>query len=235
MSAENVSHPATPAEIDPKQFFVTRGKRPMFSPYKLAMFINQTYGPIIYQDKRFIPIPAPRLVSIMALILKDHFSMSSSSETLACLSALTYRDPELYIPYRGGLSPLDVQKYLLHYGIAFHVKPSGDNTLYILDQCLFNPEHGDLAAIIQSASGYLSYLCAHQDCGGAKWTGVREKISGDKPLTQFCMGNDTDYISDLNHYHSQRVAELSKSHSEDAPESESAPGRQDQDQTPPPQ
>jgi len=79
---------------------------------------------------------------------------------------------------------LDVAAYLTRYGIqVIKSKRNGDSTLYVLRQCIFNPDHepGE-AAIGQSADGKLFYQCFHNSCQGRTWHEARKIISGDAPL-----------------------------------------------------
>jgi len=92
------------------------------------------------------------------------------------------------------LGPVDIGKYLTHYGLGFTVKAEGGRTLYLLNQCLFNPEHGkDEASIIQDGTGRMSYYCFHNSCKGHTWRDARSAISGDDSLAQFCEGFDPNF------------------------------------------
>lgn len=94
---------------------------------------------------------------------------------------------------KADLGPLDVEKYLNHYGIAFNVKSRGDRTLYRFDKCLFNPAHGKNEAYIQQESdGKLSYCCSHTSCNNT-WSEARQMISGDDSLAPFCEGYDPNW------------------------------------------
>ena len=94
----------------------------------------------------------------------------------------------------GTLGPINVEAYLNHYGISYTVKEKGDRTLYILDYCLFNPDHDNgQASIIAAATGPVIYQCFHSSCSDKKWKDARAKISGDKPIAEFCAGYDPDW------------------------------------------
>lgn len=94
--SENVSLTATPpVEVDPMQFFGLRGKRLVFSPYRFAVYLNETYGPIKrIRGGQIAPLTWPALKRVATLILKDRFSRSILDETFYCLAALIYRQPE---------------------------------------------------------------------------------------------------------------------------------------------
>lgn len=92
------------------------------------------------------------------------------------------------------LGPLDVGKYLDHYGYAYTVKDQGGKKIFRLERCLFDSDHKkNEAAIIQDAKGLITYQCFHDSCKknpGRQWQGARKIISGDAPLAPFCDGYD---------------------------------------------
>jgi len=91
------------------------------------------------------------------------------------------------------LGPLDVEKYLFHYGVEFRQKDKGNKTLYTLNQCLFDPNHGkNEAAITQDARGLLTYWCFHDSCNHT-WADARSMISGKDRIAQFCEGYDPNF------------------------------------------
>jgi len=91
----------------------------------------------------------------------------------------------------GDLGPLDVPRYLDHYGIAYNEKSEDTRTIYRLAQCLFDPSHKNKeAAIIQLSGGGLYYQCFHQSCRHHTWKDARQKISGDAKLAEYCKGYD---------------------------------------------
>ena len=96
----------------------------------------------------------------------------------------------------GELGPLDVERYLTHYGIPFTVKAKGAHTLYLLERCLFNPKHdAGEPSIIAASSGKspLLYQCFHTSCKDKKWKDARQIISGDRPIAEFCVGFDPNW------------------------------------------
>ena len=86
--------------------------------------------------------------------------------------------------FRGDSQPLDMPAYLAKYGrTLLKTKQHGTSTLFILDECVFNPDHkGGEAAIGQTADGKLFYQCYHNSCNGRTWHEARQLISGDEPL-----------------------------------------------------
>jgi P4 family phage/plasmid primase-like protien len=91
------------------------------------------------------------------------------------------------------LGPLDVEKYLFHYGVEFRKEVKGNKTVYKLNQCLFDPNHGkDEGAIIQDTRGLLTYWCFHDSCNH-KWADARSMISGQDKIAQFCENYDPDF------------------------------------------
>ncbi|MCK9519530.1 MAG: phage/plasmid primase, P4 family [Dehalococcoidia bacterium] len=97
---------------------------------------------------------------------------------------------------RRELGPIDMERYLTHYGVAYNVKADGAKarTLYRLDHCLFDPNHGsNQASIIVPDHGAILYQCFHNSCSDKKWRDARRMISGDKPIAQFCQGYDPNW------------------------------------------
>ncbi|MBW1990490.1 MAG: hypothetical protein JRI97_13245, partial [Deltaproteobacteria bacterium] len=90
------------------------------------------------------------------------------------------------------LGPLDLEKYLGHFGIEYSLKKDGKKALYRLRECLFDPSHRrNEAAIVQDASGLITYQCFHSSCSHT-WSEARQKISGDANLAEFCRGYDPE-------------------------------------------
>lgn len=92
---------------------------------------------------------------------------------------------------RQELGPLDVERYLTHYGVAHTVKEINGRTAYLLAECLFDPNHRDgQASIVVDRTGKITYQCFHASCKGHRWKAARTKISGDKSVAEFCEGYD---------------------------------------------
>ena len=93
-----------------------------------------------------------------------------------------------------GLGPLDLEKYLNHYGVEYSVKQDAGKTLYRLRQCLFDPSHRkNEAAIVQDLNGLITYQCFHNSCSHRTWGDARELISGEDNLAPFCAGYDPEW------------------------------------------
>ena len=96
---------------------------------------------------------------------------------------------------RRGSSPalgkLDLAAYLRYHGLEFNIKEAEFQTLFRLNNCLFDAGHGkNEAAIGQDRSGLLTYHCFHQSCAEKTWPQARQIISGDKNLAEWCEGYD---------------------------------------------
>ena len=81
---------------------------------------------------------------------------------------------------------LDVPKWLTARGVAFRKKdrPTGDGrTVYLLDACPFNPEHGKAGetSIMQGQDGKLSAKCMHDSCNNNGWEQFRDAIGKPDP------------------------------------------------------
>ena len=99
------------------------------------------------------------------------------------------------------LGPIDMEKYLNHFGIVFSVKERpatkdmGAATLYILETCLFNSDHtGGESCILVPQQGAIKYQCFHASCKNLHtWKEARRIISGDKSLVEFCQNYDPNW------------------------------------------
>jgi P4 family phage/plasmid primase-like protien len=93
------------------------------------------------------------------------------------------------------LGPVDIKRYLAHYGIDYNIKEKGNKTLHCLEVCLFDENHGkNDAAIVQDPSGLITYQCFHDSCRGNTWREARTKISGLDSLAQFCENYDPNFV-----------------------------------------
>lgn len=81
------------------------------------------------------------------------------------------------VVYSGHVSqsgPFDVEKFLADHGVGYKRVRTTKFTKYVLDHCLFNPDHkAPDAAIIQQDSGGLSYTCLHNSCRHHTWKDAR--------------------------------------------------------------
>jgi len=82
----------------------------------------------------------------------------------------------------------DVEGYMEKYAIGVHhLKNDGSWKTYVLDSCVFNPEHsGNLEACIQQEqnSGILVYKCHHNSCSDKHWADVRNKFEPERMVSQ---------------------------------------------------
>lgn len=70
--------------------------------------------------------------------------------------------------------PFDLEDFLRRHGIGYKKEICSKWTKYVLDHCLFNPEHkGKDACIIQMPSGAIKYACLHNSCQQHTWQEVR--------------------------------------------------------------
>lgn len=69
----------------------------------------------------------------------------------------------------------NVEDFIQKHGIHVHqVKENGIAKKYVLEECLFNPEHKSPdSAIIERADGKLGYVCFHNSCNDKTWKDVR--------------------------------------------------------------
>ena len=85
---------------------------------------------------------------------------------------------------------LDVEAYCHAFGReVYGIKMNGGSTLYLLRECIFDPNHKNgEAAIGQTDDGKLFYQCFHDSCQGHTWKEAREAISGKDDLRPFMLG-----------------------------------------------
>lgn len=72
----------------------------------------------------------------------------------------------------------DLDEFITRHGIQVTKKIAvADGTRYILDHCLFNPNHrGKDAILFQHTSGAVAYYCFHNSCQGNDWRKLRETL-----------------------------------------------------------
>jgi len=90
---------------------------------------------------------------------------------------------------------LCLEKYLSDHGIEYREKdePTSDGrTVYLLDQCPFNAEHGSRgeSCVMQEQSGKLSFKCQHDSCSAFGWRDFKEAI-GQPAADQFHGQNES--------------------------------------------
>jgi len=95
------------------------------------------------------------------------------------------------------LGPLDIERYLDHYGVEYNRKSGpGGVTMYRLEACLFDTNHTrNEASINQASDGMITYQCFHNSCRERTWSEARKIISGDDNLAEFCEGYDPNWKS----------------------------------------
>jgi len=92
----------------------------------------------------------------------------------------------------GDYPRLDVERYLKHYGHDYTPKHKDGRTLYVLEHCLFNPDHnGADAALIQEANGQMGYKCFHNSCADKGWQDAKAAIGDPKPFYQHTYSSST--------------------------------------------
>ena len=106
----------------------------------------------------------------------------------------SFPKPFLVYNEKGKLGSVKVDSYLQHYGIPFREKKDSSKTLYLLEKCLFNSDHGPWqSSIVVPANGPITYQCFHSSCSRHTWKEARKIISGDQSIAQFCDGFDPDW------------------------------------------
>lgn len=72
----------------------------------------------------------------------------------------------------------DLEDFIARHGIEVKNRIEvADGTRYVLDHCLFNPNHrGKDAVLFQHRSGAVAYYCFHNSCQGNDWRKLRETL-----------------------------------------------------------
>ena len=80
--------------------------------------------------------------------------------------------------YRGNSEPFDLEKWLARHEIPIrHHGSWNGGQKWVLDRCLWNPEHTDKSAyIVRFPSGAIAAGCHHNSCQGQGWTELREAV-----------------------------------------------------------
>lgn len=92
----------------------------------------------------------------------------------------------------------DLEQFMSEHGLTYSgtTTGTGNSTIYLLDECPFDPSHtnGD-AKIFHYANGAIAFKCHHRHCQGYKWQDVRklfEPDAYDRPAAE----DDFDRIAD---------------------------------------
>lgn len=72
----------------------------------------------------------------------------------------------------------DAIAFLNSHGVRIKAtKQDGSRTIYVLEECVFDPAHkGQDAAVTVEANGRIGYKCFHSSCASYKWQDVRAKL-----------------------------------------------------------
>lgn len=74
----------------------------------------------------------------------------------------------------------DLVSFLDKHGIKYKVEDVAGGKKYILEHCVFNPDHRKKDAVIfQRDNGAISYVCMHNSCSQYTWKDVRLKFEPD--------------------------------------------------------
>jgi hypothetical protein len=73
---------------------------------------------------------------------------------------------------------LRVADYLNDRKVAFQERATDSGTMYVLEHCPFNQQHGSNGevALYQRADGQLTFECKHNSCNGRQWKDFRDAI-----------------------------------------------------------
>lgn len=145
-----------------------------------------TIDPVIYNASRIARLPGTmsgkgraddterpqRMCRILSFPQETRINSNAYFEKIASII------PESPKPSREndwGRTPFDLKAFMRQYGIAVkqEVKAAG-GTRYILDHCVFDPNHkAKDAMIFQYDNGAIVYKCLHASCSQYRWRDVR--------------------------------------------------------------
>lgn len=155
---------------------------------------DSSIAPIELFDKLSVMAAASGYTAPVPGATADNSSQATGTQAPSSPPSPSYSTGKTMKMKRTELGPLDMEKYLNNYGIRFDVKDDGNKTLYRLDKCLFNPDHGpNEASIVVPRQGAILYQCFHASCKAQTWKAARTAISGDKSLAEFCQGYDPNW------------------------------------------
>ncbi len=92
------------------------------------------------------------------------------------------KSPVIIPPRPSGSKRFDLQDFFQRHGIAVkETRPDGDQTVYILTACPFDPDHGGHGevAIFERVDGKLGFKCHHNACAGKHWKDFRKHFEPD--------------------------------------------------------
>ncbi|MGO9376217.1 MAG: DUF3987 domain-containing protein [Syntrophobacteraceae bacterium] len=146
--------------------------------------ISKLYGTIARKGDD-IPDRPHRAAQIVSVPEKPEIVPYELLKALADSAPTEVKSPRLVSTGNSALNRgFDVQTYLEEHDVAVKkVKQHGTSSLFILEECLFNPDHaGGESAIGQTESGTLFYQCFHNSCKDRTWAEARQIISGDEKI-----------------------------------------------------
>lgn len=74
----------------------------------------------------------------------------------------------------------DLVSFLDKHGLRYKVEDVAGGKKYVLEHCVFNPDHKNKDAVIfQRDNGAISYVCLHNSCNHYTWKDVRVKFEPD--------------------------------------------------------
>ncbi|MFH1922713.1 MAG: AAA family ATPase [Planctomycetota bacterium] len=79
---------------------------------------------------------------------------------------------------KSNMPRIDVARYLADKGFKCNPKVENGRTMFILDRCIFDENHGSRneASIIQNSRGLTTYHCMHDSCQARRWQDVVQTL-----------------------------------------------------------
>ena len=105
--------------------------------------------------------------------------MLVSPEQLQDLAALLPPEPVKQTGnYQGSGEPFELERWIAAHDIeVLYEAPWGQGRKWVLQRCVWNPDHRDKSAfIVQHQNGAIAAGCHHNSCQGQGWTELREAV-----------------------------------------------------------
>lgn len=122
-------------------------------------------------------------------------------DKLKALADLVPQEPKNQRQALKGIGqPFDLDQFIARYGIEVRSSSSWNGgRKYVLERCVWNPEHNDKAAyIVQFASGAIAAGCHHNSCQGKGWHEFRDVFEADRNDRQTGLNSHNSLFSQDN-------------------------------------
>ncbi len=117
-----------------------------------------------HREAKFIQVPDGDLGTV-------------TREQLQALADMRPKQEKPSQQYQQHSSQFDLEQWIHSHDLKVLTTKTWQNaTVYVLETCPFNPEHGKDSSIIQQPSGALGFQCFHNGCSGYTWHDLRDLL-----------------------------------------------------------